>query len=193
MKKKIVVLLLFLIQYSFAQQSTEGSPLYNKKNEIRTDLLATAFTRFNLTYERFISPRFSLGVTGIYANSKRLQDDFDEGNIDSFTQYEVIPFVRYNLSKGQRSFYFAEIFTDINGGEYREIKLLTNTTNNSYYYAIEKSRFTDLALGASVGYKYYIQDQFGIEFLVGFGENLFNADKSLDIMSRVGLSVGYRF
>jgi hypothetical protein len=48
-------------------------------------------------------------------------------------------------------------------------------------------------MGAAVGYKYYIKDQFGIEFLVGFGSNLFNKTKSLDIVSRVGLGVSYRF
>jgi len=75
---------------------------------------------------------------------------------------------------------------------FREIVLLTDATNNNYY-AIEKSKYSDLGLGAAVGYKYYIKDQFGIEFLVGFGSNLFNKDKSPDILSRVGLGVSYRF
>jgi hypothetical protein len=48
-------------------------------------------------------------------------------------------------------------------------------------------------MGAAVGYKYYIKDQFGIELLVGFGSNLFNKEKSPDILSRVGFSTSYRF
>ena len=60
-------------------------------------------------------------------------------------------------------------------------------------YTIKKSNYTDLGLGAAVGYKYYIKDQIGIELLVGFGSNLFNKDKSPDILSRVGLGVSYRF
>jgi hypothetical protein len=190
--KKLLLFMFFGFQLMQAQEATTSSPLFNKKNEVRVDVLATALTRFNITYERFLNKHFSVGIAGIYSDNKKLQDDFDEGNINNFTKYEVIPFVRYNLSQGQRSFYFAEVFVNINGGDFREIALLTDASNVSYY-AIEKSKFTDAALGAAIGYKYYIQDQIGIEFLVGFGENLFNKEKSLDIMSRVGLGVSYRF
>ena len=190
--KKLLLLFLLSFQFMQAQDSIPKSTLYNKKNEIRVDVLATALTRLNITYERFIDKKYSIGISCIYSNNKKLRDDFDAGNINNFTKYEVIPFVRYNLSQGQRSFYFAEIFADINGGDFREIVLLTDAADNNYY-AVDKSNFTDVAMGAAVGYKYYIKDQFGIEFLVGFGSNLFNKTKSLDIVSRVGLGVSYRF
>ena len=190
--KKLLLLFLLCFQFMQAQDSIPKSSLYNKKNEIRVDVIATALTRLNITYERFLDKKYSIGISCIYSNNKKLRDDFDAGNINNFTKYEVIPFVRYNLSQGQRSFYFAEIFADINGGDFREIVLLTDAANNNYY-AVEKSNFTDVAMGAAVGYKYYIRDQFGIEFLVGFGSNLFNKTKSLDIVSRVGLGVSYRF
>jgi len=190
--KKLLLLFLLCFQFMQAQDSIPKSSLYNKKNEIRVDVLATALTRLNITYERFLDKKYSIGISCIYSNNKKLRDDFDAGNINNFTKYEIIPFVRYNLSQGQRSFYFAEIFADINGGDFREIVLLTDAADNNYY-AVEKSNFTDVAMGAAVGYKYYIKDQFGIEFLVGFGSNLFNKTKSLDIVSRVGLGVSYRF
>jgi hypothetical protein len=190
--KKLLLLFLLSFQFMQAQDSIPKSTLYNKKNEIRVDVLATALTRLNITYERFLDKKYSIGISCIYSNNNKLRDDFDAGNINNFTKYEIIPFVRYNLSQGQRSFYFAEIFADINGGDFREIVLLTDAANNNYY-AVEKSNFTDVAMGAAVGYKYYIKDQFGIEFLVGFGSNLFNKTKSLDIVSRVGLGVSYRF
>ncbi|MBK8600390.1 MAG: DUF3575 domain-containing protein [Flavobacterium sp.] len=190
--KKLLLLFLLCFQFMQAQDSIPKSTLYNKKNEIRVDVLATALTRLNITYERFLDKKYSIGISCIYSNNKKLRDDFDAGYINNFTKYEIIPFVRYKLSQGQRSFYFAEIFADINGGDFREIVLLTDAANNNYY-AVEKSNFTDVAMGAAVGYKYYIKDQFGIEFLVGFGSNLFNKTKSLDIVSRVGLGVSYRF
>ncbi len=190
--KKLLLLFLLSFQFMQAQDSIPKSTLYNKKNEIRVDVLATALTRLNITYERFLDKKYSIGISCIYSNNKKLRDDFDAGNINNFTKYEVIPFVRYNLSQGQRSFYFAEIFANINGGDFREIVLLTDASDNNYY-AVEKSNFTDVAMGAAVGYKYYIKNQFGIEFLVGFGSNLFNKTKSLDIVSRVGLGVSYRF
>ncbi len=190
--KKLLLLFLLCFQFIQAQDSIPKSSIYKKKNEIRVDVLATALTRLNITYERFLNKKYSVGISCIYSNNKKLRDDFDAGNINNFTKYEVIPFVRYNLSQGQRSFYFAELFADINGGDFREIVLLTDTANNNYY-AVEKSNFTDVAMGAAVGYKYYIKDQIGVEFLVGFGSNLFNKTKSLDIVSRVGLGVSYRF
>ena len=190
--KKLLLLFLLSFQFMQAQDSIPKSTLYNKKNEIRVDVLATALTRLNITYERFLDKKYSIGISCIYSNNNKLRDDFDAGNINNFTKYEVIPFVRYNLSQGQRSFYFAEIFANINGGDFREIVLLTDASDNNYY-AVEKSNFTDVAMGAAVGYKYYIKNQFGIEFLVGFGSNLFNKTKSLDIVSRVGLGVSYRF
>jgi hypothetical protein len=190
--KKVLLLLLLSFQFLHAQDTIPQSPIFSKKNELRIDVLATALTRLNLTYERFLTKKYSVGMSAIFSNNKKLRDDFDQGNINNFTKYELIPFVRYNLSQGQRSFYFAEIFADINGGDFREIVLLTDASNNSYY-TIEKSKFTDVAVGAAVGYKYYIKDTIGIEFLVGFGPNLFNKEKSLDIISRVGLGLSYRF
>lgn len=185
--------MLLSCQFATAQDTIPKSALLQKKNEVRVDVLATAFSRFNFTYERFLNKNFSVGLTSVFSNSKSANDDFDEGTINSFTKYEFIPFVRYNLSKSQRSFYFAELFADINGGDFREIVLVNDSSTGSSYYTIDKSTYTDIALGASVGYKYYIKDQIGIEFLVGFGSNMLNKDKSPDIISRVGLSVGYRF
>ena len=190
--KKLLFLFLLTTQCIQAQDSIPKSPLLNKRNEIRVDVLALALARPNITLERFFSKSFSAGVSGIYSNTKKVKDDFDEGNINAYSKYEIIPFVRYNLSQGARSFYFAEVFANANGGDFREIVLLTDASNN-HYYAIKKSNYTDLGIGAAVGYKYYIKDQIGIELLVGFGTNLFNKDKSPDILSRVGLGVSYRF
>ncbi|MBS7786825.1 DUF3575 domain-containing protein [Flavobacterium sp. CYK-55] len=167
--------------------------LEKKHNEFRVELVtAIVSSKANLTYERFLSRRFSTGLTLSYANSKKVNDDFDEGNRNTIPKYEVVPFARYNLSNGQRSFYFAEVFLSANGGDFRETVLKTDALGNDYY-VIEKSKYSDVAAGAGVGYKYYIKDKVGIEFLVGFGSNMFNKDKSPDIISRVGLSFGYRF
>jgi hypothetical protein len=190
--KKLILLFLLGFQFIQAQDTIPKKELYLKRNEFRVDVLSTAFSRFNLTYERFLNKNYSVGLSGVFSNNKKVQDDFNKGNINNFSKYEIIPFIRYNLSQGQRSFYFAEIFANLNGGDFREIVLLTDASNTNYY-AIQKSSYSDLGLGTAVGYKYYIKDQFGIEVLVGFGYNLFNKDKSPDILSRVGLGVSYRF
>ena len=198
--KKLILILLLGFQFMNAQESdskkvqpTTKSALSQKKNEVRIDALSIiAFSKVNLTYERFIGSRFSVGLSGSYSDSKKINDDFDQGNRNTIPKYEVVPFVRYNLSQGSTSYYFAEVFADANGGDFKETVLLTDENNNNYY-AIQKSSYSDVALGGGVGYKFYIKDQFGVEFLVGFGANLLNKEKSPDIISRVGLSVSYRF
>lgn len=190
--KKLLFVLLLCCQFAHSQDSTRVSKLSDRKNEVRVDLLSLiASSKLNLTYERFLG-RFSVGVTGNFANSDKVNEDFDEGNRNTIPKYEVIPFVRYSFSQGTSGYYFGEVFAAANGGDFRETVRLTDAANNGYY-SIQKSDYSDYALGAGAGYKFYIKDRIGIELLVGFGWNLTDRDKSPDVLSRVGLSVGYRF
>lgn len=173
-----------------AQENESG--LSSRKNEVRTDLLSTvALAKYNLSYERFTGGKFSFGVTGAVVSSKKVEDDFEEGNRDNSPQFEVTPFVRYRLSEGVSRFYFAEVFASANGGDFREI--VRKTENGVGYYEVEKSDYFDVAIGAGAGYKMYLKEQWAIELMVGFGVNTIETDKSPDVFSRVGVSVGYRF
>jgi len=188
--KKLLCLFLLL---STALQAQESSPLDNKKNEFRVDVLsAIAWQKASLSYERFFSGNFSTGFNVNFSNSNQLNDDFDNGYRNNVPKFEFNPYVRYKLSKGQKSFYFAEVFGSYNGGDFKEIVRLTDENGNGYY-STEKSKYTDVGLGGSLGYKMYIKDAFVIEFLAGFGSNLTNRDKSPDVISRVGFNLGYRF
>ena len=75
---------------------------------------------------------------------------------------------------------------------FKEIVKLTDASGNDYY-STEISKYSDFGLGGGLGYKMYIKDAWAIEFLVGFGSNLTNREKSPDVISIVGLNVGYRF
>lgn len=188
--KKILFILLLCAPLGYAQDSPSG--IAGKKNEVRVDLLSLAvLSKYNLTYERYLGEDFSLGLSANYANSKKVNDEFDEGNRNTIPKYEVTPFVRYKLSKSFSRFYFAEVFVSANGGDYREI--VRKTENNIGYYVIQKSDYFDVAVGAGAGYKMYFKEKFGVELLVGFGVNTIDTDKSPDVFSRVGLSFGYRF
>jgi uncharacterized protein DUF3575 len=192
MKKSLFILLL-CFQFAQGQDSIPESKLAGRNNEVRIDLLSLiASSKLNLTYERFLGRKFSVGVTGNFTNGSKLDKEFDEGNRDNNPQYEIIPFVRYKLSQGMKSFYFTEVFVAANAGDFRETVRKTDGFINDYY-VIEKSTYSDVALGAGLGYKFYIKDRLGIELLVGFGWNLLEREKSPDVLSRVGLSVGYRF
>ncbi|MET0758883.1 MAG: DUF3575 domain-containing protein [Flavobacterium sp.] len=186
--KKLFFIALLSFQFMNAQDTTSI-----RKNEVRFDVLSLiASSKVNITYERFLNDRFSAGLSTSYANSKKINDDFDEGYRNTMPKYEITPFVRYNLSKGISSFYFAEVFMSANGGDFKESVRLVDQNNNGYYVN-QKSTYFDLALGGGLGYKMYFKEKFAIEFLVGFGRNLINTDKSPDVLSRVGLNFGYRF
>ncbi len=188
--KKFLFLLFFTPALLCAQ---EDPAIINGKNEVRIDLLsAIAFSKINVSYERFLNEDFSVGITFGYADSEKVNDDFDRGFRSTLPKYDAIPFVRYNLSKGQTRFYFAEIFVAANSGDFRETVRLSNAEDNAYY-TIQKNDYFDIAIGGGLGYKMYFADKFAAELLVGFGTNLIDRSTSPDVISRVGLNVGYRF
>ncbi len=189
MKKLFCLFLLFPL----VSQAQENTVLANKKNEFRVDVLAAiVYTKASLSYERFFGKDFSTGFNVNYSNSQKLNNDFDNGYRNNVPKFEFNPYLRYALSKSKSRYYFAEVFGSYNGGDYKEIVRLTDADNIDYY-TTKKSKYTDFGLGGSLGYKMYIKNSFAIEFIVGFGSNLINRDKSPDVISRVGLNLGYRF
>jgi len=187
--KRIFLLLLLVSQLSVAQ---EQSAMLGRPNEFRIDALSLiAQGKWNLTYERFFNGDISAGVTGSYANSDKITEDYEAGFRNNQPKYEIVPFVRYNMSKSQTNFYFVEIFVAANGGSAREITRVETGANA--HYEIAESDYFDVAIGGSRGYKIYFKEKYGVEFLVGFGPNLIDKDKSPDVISRVGLNFGYRF
>ncbi len=191
--KKILIFAFLYFNFSNAQDTLPKSKLLHRKNEVRVDVLSLIKdSKLNLTYERFLGKKVSVGISGNSNNSNKINEDFDSGNRNTIPKYEVIPFVRYNFTTSANRYYFIELFAAANGGDFRETILLIDELNNNYYQ-IQKSQYSDFAIGGSLGYKFYLKERIGVELLVGFGKNLIDTDKSPDILSRVGLSLGYRF
>ena len=189
MKKLLLLLLLF----SLGLQAQENSIIAGKKNEFRVDVLsAIVSTKASLSYERFFSGDFSTGFNVNFSNSNKLNDDFDNGYRNNVPKFEFNPYLRYALSKSKSRYYFAEVFASYNSGDFKEIIRLVDE-NNIGYYTTQKSKYSDIALGGSLGYKMYFKDCIALEFIVGFGSNLTNKAKSPDVVSRVGINLGYRF
>ena len=190
--KKLYCLFL-LLPLAINAQETTNTVLQSKKNEFRVDVLsALVYTKASLSYERFFGKDFSTGINVNFSNSNKLNEDFDNGYRNNVPKFEFNPYIRYALSKSKSRYYFAEIFGSYNGGDYKEIIRVADMAQPDYYIT-KKSQYTDIGLGGSLGYKMYFKDSFALEFLVGFGSNLTNRDKSPDVISRVGLNLGYRF
>lgn len=191
--KRLICLFLLLPLAIQAQDITENTVLAGKKNEFRVDVLsAIVYQKASLSYERFFAGYWSAGINVNFSNSNKLNEDFDNGYRNNVPKYEFNPYVRYALSKSRSRYYFAEVFGSYNGGDYKEIIRVGGMAMPDYY-TTKKSTYTDIGLGGSLGYKMYFKDSIALEFLVGFGSNLTNRDKSPDVISRVGLNLGYRF
>ena len=189
MKKLFCLFLLF----SLASQAQENAVLAGKKNEFRVDVLsALVYQKTSLSYERFFGKDWSTGFNVNFSNSNKLNDDFDNGYRNNVPKFEFNPYLRYALSKSKSRYYFAEVFGSYNGGDYKEIIRIGDMAMPDYY-TTKKSKYSDFGLGGSVGYKMYFNNSIALEFIVGFGKNLTNIDKSPDVISRVGLNLGYRF
>ena len=197
MKKISYLLVLFLSVGAFAQSNettvtdTIVSPILAKKNEVKIDVLnLVAFGKLGISYERFLNKDFSVGITGMMFNKNSKTDDFLTDDTRTLIDYQVIPYVRYAMSKSATNLYYLEAFSNINGGKYKELKTLNNGTAD--YVVVTKKDYNDIALGAAVGYKLYFKESFVIDLTVGIGKNLFNSD-SPSTVSRLGLNLGYRF
>ena len=186
--KKIIFALLLTTSFVNAQESI----LSDKKNEFRIDVLsAITSSKLSVSYERFLANDFSVGLNVNYSDSNKLTKDFEDGNTNNLGKYEINPYVRYALSKGKTSYYFAEVFASYNGGDYKEI--VREENGGTAIYTTKISTYTDIAAGGSLGYKMYFNESIAVELLVGFGYNFLNTDQSPDKISRVGINLGYRF
>lgn len=188
--KKLFFIFLFLTATVYAQ---DNSAFDLGKNEIKFDVAsAIAVGKIHVSYERFISSDFSVGISGIINESNKLEKDFTNGKNRTLEDYQIIPFVRYSLSKSQIRYYFIEVFVSANSGKYQELERLLDENNIGYYSAVENN-YSDFAIGGAVGHKFYIKERLGIDIFLGMGKNLFSDGESPDIVSRVGVNVGYRF
>ncbi|WP_313807371.1 hypothetical protein [Flavobacterium sp.] len=194
--KKLFLLALFSVGTVSAQQQQDStevvSPIALKKNEVRFDVVSLITeTKIHLSYERFLNKDFSVGLSAISAQSSKKKDDFESNFNRTLPEYQIIPYVRYSLSKSQVSYYYVEAFASANGGKFKTQERFVEG-GNGYYQAVENTYF-DIALGGAVGYKLYFSDKFAVDLFVGMGKNLLNTDESPELVPRVGGSFGYRF
>lgn len=197
MKKISYLLGLFISVSAFAQSNkttasdTIVSPILAKKNEVKVDVLnLLAYGKLGISYERFLNPDFSIGITGMAFNKKSKTDDFLTDDTRTLIDYQVIPYLRYAMSKSATNLYYLEAFANFNGGEYKELTTLNN--GSADYVVVTRNEYNDIALGGAIGYKLYFKESFVVDLNVGIGKNLFHED-SPSTVARLGINLGYRF
>ncbi len=175
----VVMLFVFFTVKSQNQNDTIRNSI-EKKNEIKLNVYFTALGLFEATYERNLNKKSSMGITSLYAFSKKKDED---------TNFLISPFYRRYFGKKYASGFFIEGFGALGSTDGKQL-----TDVNGNITLNEGSDVIDLSLGLSFGCKWITKSGIVFEVLVGMGGNLFNADKTdHNIVNRRALSIGYRF
>ena len=181
MKKILIITMLFSLFKTNAQTENEikGNQL-ESKNEIKLNAYFTSLGLFEMTYERSLNRKSSLGITGLYTFSKKYDED---------TNFLISPFYRRYFGKKYASGFFTEGFATIGSVDGKKL-----TDINGNLTLNEGPDVIDLSLGLSFGYKWITKNGITFEAIFGMGRNLFNADKTdHNIINRHAINIGYRF
>ncbi|MDO6821362.1 DUF3575 domain-containing protein [Zobellia sp. 1_MG-2023] len=177
----IVIILLFTVFTTKAQEqnSISTSP-FEKKNELKLNVLFTPLGLLDLAYERNLNRKSSLGISGLYVFSQKHDED---------TNFLISPFYRRYFGKKYASGFFVEGFTTVGSTDGKQLADINgNLTLN------EGPDVIDLSLGLTLGSKWITKQGIVFEAFFGFGKTLFNTDKTdHSQVNRFGINVGYRF
>jgi hypothetical protein len=188
MKKKTLLVLLFVSTIIFSQEKEEKYPQdINKKHEIKINAFSLiALSSLNVSYESLINKDSSFGVD-LFLNVN------NDSDIGFPRQFSITPYYRWFFSeKLTARGFFVEAFGMLNTQEDENYY----DTNGNWLDNSEDLKVIDFALGISVGGKFITRKNFVAEVYLGIGRNLFNPNTDLidtNIVTRGGISLGYRF
>ncbi len=197
MKKIVLFTFLLATTISFAQEKEEIYPQdVNKKYEIKLNAFSLiVFSSLDVSYEYLLNKDSSFGV-GVFYNFNDINDDLYYPKKFSLTPYYRWYFSETRFARG----FFVEGFGMLNTYEDKKYYYSGYDNNGNYIDNSELLKETDFALGISVGGKFIIKSGFTAEVYGGVGRNLFNNDNnnnnvnfSNDLITRGGISLGYRF
>ena len=197
LKKIFLLSILFITSFAFSQKNDSIQNIYlNKKNEVRVNLTKVLISkRIEISYERFLNKKISTGLSILFLKENIVEflpfycNDCE--NYAKTNDYQVIPYIRYSFSKNTKRNWYWEIFSSINSGKYKTVDRLFDGTYG-YYDKVEK-QYTNVALGSSIGYKFYIKKKFVVDLHFGLAPNLLSPNYGPDVVTRIGGNVGYRF
>lgn len=180
MRKNYLVLVMLFSFFAIKAQNDNSVNLYEKKNEVKLNVLLPLAGTFEATYERLLNEKSSLGISVLTVFSKENNEDVN---------YMISPYYRRYFGKKYASGFFAEGFTMLNSTDGKQITDIDgNLTLN------EGPDVIDMSLGIGLGSKWVTKSGFIFEVNVGYGKLLFNADKTdHDIVAKFGFYLGYRF
>ncbi len=183
MKKITLLLLLLFISYlSFAQEVKLDFPQdINKKHELKLNAFSLiAFSSLDASYEYLLNKDSSFGISVFY-NLKSPYDEFYFNRKFSLTPYYRWFFTDTRFARG----FFVEGFGMLNIHE--------EVFYDDFFNDPDLEKETAFALGVSVGGKFIIKSGFTAEVSFGIGRNIINNNVENSLVTRGGVSLGYRF
>ncbi len=182
MKKIFLAVLMssFFVVKAQNKKDTILNP-YEKKNELILDLVGPSLAGgINVSYERHLNKKSSLGITLFYIYDNTKETDMN---------YSISPFYRMYFGKKYASGFFVEGFGVVH-----------STDGKKIYDTVEKLTFIEnpnvinLSIGAGLGWKGVAKSGFTYGANLGMGKTFLNADKTdHDHVAKFSLNVGYRF
>jgi hypothetical protein len=174
-----------IVSTSSASKDTKRPENFDKKNEFRIDPTYLVFAgALYINYERIINMESGTGISLLISNGKDLN-----------TKFALIPYYRFYFGKKPAAGFYFEGFTMYS--VFKADEIIRN--NNNFYYdtTLKSVTISDLAIGFGIGGKWITNSGFVFELNFGVGRNLLNDytkyDSGTKIISKGGISIGYRF
>lgn len=183
MKRYFTCLVLLALSLNLVQ-SQEGVIDAQAHNELKINASnLIAFTFVDVSYETLLNEESSLGV-GILVNVG------DDNFLDEYRTFSLTPYYRQYFSKKYAKGFFVEGFGMLNSGK-EEYYVYDNISGTDY---LTDDKYTDFALGISVGGKFVTNRGFVAEIYGGLGRNLIGGNQNFsEVVGRGGISLGFRF
>ncbi len=180
-------LFLFPVLVVFCANLIQGQEKANDvqaRNEFKLNASnLIAFTFVDVSYETLLNEESSLGV-GVLVNVG------DDNFLDEYRTFSLTPYYRQYFSKKYAKGFFVEGFGMLNSG--KEEYYIYDDINGSDYVTDDK--YTDFALGISIGGKFVTNRGFVAEIYGGLGRNLIGGNQYFsEVVGRGGIAIGYRF
>ena len=177
MKKLTLSTLLFIASFSLFSQENES-----KQNELKINMSnLIGFKWLDVGYERIINEESSFGFGTLVS----LDDKID--GLDEYRTFSITSYYRQFFSNKYAQGFFVEAFTMLHSGKYENYY-----SNSGAYDTVVEEKYTDLAVGISVGAKWVTKRGFVAEIYAGIGRDLLN-QSDIEVVGRGGISIGYRF
>ena len=179
--KKLIFILTIIVGFNLNAQETP-----EPKNELKINMSnLIGFKWLDVSYERILNEESSIGIGTLF----NLDSNSESTGLDEYRTFSITPYYRHFFSNKYAQGFFVEAFTMLHSGK-----------EEYYYYAdfppynsmVSEEKYTDLAVGISIGGKFVTKRGFIAEIYLGIGRDMLG-NSDIEVVGRGGVSIGYRF